>query len=189
LNGATYGDLVFEFDVSSPGKMTGTYMLDNLRIHSVPLIQSPNGVPPPPGYGGSVNLNVLGSAPVTQTYDLSPTQIPCEFHITKTIDKPSVSLMLGLDGTPTATCTYGPDPSDPSGKSWILSACTGGFTAGDLVNADWLSLAIVGGAPADEIRAQIALNPLGSLTGAGLLPPMPIFWGDYDTCNPAPPLR
>lgn len=186
LNDATYSDLVFEFDISSPGRITGTYLLDNLRVHSVPLIQSPTGQAPPPGYGGSVNLDVFGSAPTTQTYDLSPTQIPDDFHFTKTMDKPSVNLFLGLDGTPTTTCTYGQDPSDASGQSWILSSCTGGFKAGDLVNANWLSLAIVGGAATDELRAQIALSPLGDSTGANLIPPMPTFWGDYDTCIPSP---
>lgn len=186
LNGATYNDLVFEFDISSPGKITGSYLLDNLRVYSIELPQSPTGQEPPPGYGGSVNLDVLGPAPVTQTYDLSPTQIPSEFVVTKHVDKPSVSFQLGLDGTPTTTCTYGPNPSDLSGMSWTLSSCTSGFKAGDLVNADWLSLAIVDGAATDEIRAQIALSPLGSLTGAGLLPPMPTFWGNVDTCTPAP---
>ena len=57
------------------------------------------------------------------------------------------------------------------------------------MNANWASLAILGTIITDstrEIQAQLALNPLGDLAGAGLIPPMPTFWGDSDTCVPAP---
>ena len=199
LGGATYSDLTFEFDISSPGQVTGAYLLDNLRVHSVPLVQSPSGQPPPPGYGGSVNLDVFGvapvaplvsGAPVTGTFHLGPTQIPNGFHLKQgTVGSTTAQLQLGLDGTPTLTCTYGGDPNDPAHQSYILTSCGGGFQAGDLVNANWVSLAILGTFPADptrEIFAQLALNPLGDLAGSNLIPPMPTFWGNSDTCAPAP---
>jgi hypothetical protein len=185
LNGANFNDLTFQFDVISLG--FGTYLFDNLRVHSVPLIQSPTGTPPPPGYGGSVNLVVPGNAPVSQTFNLGPTQVPNGFHLKMgTAGATTVQLGLGLDGNPSFTCTYNPDSTDATGKSYILASCTGGFEAGDLVNANWVSMAIVGGDSSQTIRAQLALNPMGDLAGAGLLPPMPTFWGDADTCTPAP---
>jgi hypothetical protein len=187
LGGATFSDLRFEFDVSSPDETTGAYLFDNLRVHSVTLVQSPTGTPPPAGYGGSVNLVVFGNAPVTQTSNLGPTQIPNGFHLKMgTAGATTVQLQLGLDGNPAVTCTYTADASDSSGHSYILKSCTEGFEAGDLVNSNWVHLAIVDGDSTQEIRAQIAMNPMGDLTGAGLLPPMPTFWGDADTCIPAP---
>jgi hypothetical protein len=197
LGGATFSDLTFEFDVSSPGKITGAYLFDNLRVHSVPLIQSPTGQPPPPGYGGSVNLVVTENAPVTpvtpvtpviQNFNLGPTQIPNGFHLKLgTVGGSSVHLQLGLDGNPAVACTYGLDNTDAAGRSYMVDSCDGGFQAGDLVNANWVSVVILGGDSTErKIRAQLALSPMGDLTGAGLIPPMPTFWGDADTCVPAP---
>jgi hypothetical protein len=187
LGGATFSDLTFEFDVSSPGQITGTYLFDNLRVHSVPLVQSPFNQPLPPGYGGSVNLVVFGDAPVTETFNLDPAQIPNGFHLKLgTFGSTTVKLQLGLDGNPSLTCTYDGDATDSTDESYILNSCDGGFLAGDLVNANWVYMAIVGGVHAQKIRAQLALNPMGDLTGAGLIPPMPTFWGDADTCTPAP---
>jgi len=185
LNGATYNDLTIQFDVISLG--LGTYFFDNLRVHSVTLVQSPTGTPPPPGYGGSVNLVVQGNAPVTQSFNLGPTQIPNGFHLKLgTAGATTVQLKLGLDGNAAFTCTYNPDTTDSTGRSYVLSSCTGGLEAGDLTNANWVNMAIVGGDSTQTIRAQLALNPLGDMAGSGLLPPMPTFWGDADTCTPAP---
>jgi hypothetical protein len=187
LGGATFSDLTFEFDVTNPDAAKGAYLFDNLRVHSVELVQSPTGTPPPPGYGGSVNLVVFGNAPVAQSSALGPTQIPNGFHLKLgTSGGTTVELQLGLDGNPAFTCTYIPDATDSTGHSYILQSCKEGFKAGDLVNSNWVHLAIVDGDSTQEIRAQIAMNPMGDLTGAGLLPPMPTFWGDADTCIPAP---
>jgi len=187
LQGALFNDLTFEFDVSSPGKSTGTYLFDNLRVHSVPLVQNPTGQAPPPGYGGSVDLVVLGNAPVTRSFNLGPLQIPGNFHLkTGAAGASGVQLQVGLDGSPAMTCTYGADPSDGSGRSYSLTSCTGGFQAGDLVTANWVHMGITGGNDTQKIRAQLALNPLGDEAGAGLIPPMPTFWGDADTCIPSP---
>src|SRR5579863_7029432 len=71
LGAATFNDLTVELDISSPGKMTGAYLIDNLRVHSVALIQSPTGMPPPPGYGGSVNLVLYGDGAIEQSFDLA----------------------------------------------------------------------------------------------------------------------
>ena len=187
LGGAVFNDLVLEFDISSPGKITGTYLVDNVRVHSSGLSQDPTGQEPPPGYGGSVDLVVFGNAPVAQNHDLSPTQIPGGFHLKLgTVGSTHVEFKLGLDGNANVTCTYGPDANDDSGRSYVFNTCTGGFQPGDLVNSNWVSLGIVGGNDTQKIRAQIALNPLGDVAGAGLLPPMPTFWGDADACTPAP---
>jgi hypothetical protein len=187
LAGAAFNDLTFEFDVSSPGKTTGTYIFDNLRVHSTPLVQNPTGQAPPPGYGGSVDVVLLGNAPVTQSFNLGPLQIPAGFHLKLgTVGGTQVQLQIGLDGSPTTTCTYGADASDNSRRSYVLTSCTSGFQAGDLVTANWAHLAINGGDSTQKIRAQLALNPLGDQAGAGLLPPMPTFWGDADSCIPSP---
>jgi len=187
LDGGGFSDLVFEFDINSPGKITGSYLLDNLHVHSVPLVQSPTGEAPPPGYGGSVNLVVPGDAPVTQTFNIGPTQIPRGFHLKMgTAGSTTVQFQLGLDGQPTLTCTYGKDGTDSTGKTYVLTSCNNGFQLGDLVNANWVHVGINGGSSSQKILAQLALNPLGDLTGPGLIPAMPTFWGDSDTCVAAP---
>jgi hypothetical protein len=144
LNGATYDDMIFEFEVSAPGKVRGAYLFDNLRVHSVELTQSPTGEAPPSGYGGSVDLVVPGGPPVTQTFSLGPAQIPSGFHLKKgTAGGTTVQLELGLDSIPQLTCTYVPDTTDKTAESYIFKSCTGGYVAGDLVNANWVSLAIL----------------------------------------------
>ncbi|UWZ86810.1 hypothetical protein [Occallatibacter riparius] len=187
LDGKDFNDLVFQFVVGSPEKVRGTLVFDNLRVHSVDLVQSPTGNPPPAGYGGSLDLVVSGDAPVSKSFDLGPTQIPAGFHLKKgTAGSTTVQLALGLDSKPSLTCTYNPDKTDTSNESYILQSCTGTNVAGDLVSSNWISLTIQGGDSSQQIRAQIALNPLGDRTGSGLIPAMPTFWGDADACTPAP---
>jgi hypothetical protein len=187
LNGADFSDMIFEFEVSSPGRVRGTYLFDNLRVHSVELVQSPTGSAPPAGYGGSVDLVVPGNAPVTQTFDLGPVQIPSGFHLKKGVaGSTTVQLQYGLDGTPALTCTYKPDTTDTTHESYILKSCTDTYEPGDLVSANWVSLEITGGAVGQQLNAQLALSPLGDLTGSGLIPAMPTFWGSSDACTPAP---
>lgn len=183
LGGATFDDLTFRFHLSSPGTGAGTYLFDNLRVHSVPPISAT----PPAGYGGSVDLVAIGSTPVAQLFDIGIVQVPDGFHLKLgTADTTTVELDLGHDGTPAFTCTYGADPFDPSGKSYSLTSCTGGMQPGDLVGANWAQLTIVGGDASMKLRAQLASNPVGDLVGGGIIPPMPTFWGDFDGCVPAP---
>ena len=187
LGGNDFSDLIFEFVIGSPEKVRGAYLFDNLRVHTVDLVQSPTGTPPPAGYGGSLDLVVPGDAPVSQSFDLGPVQIPAGFHLKKgTARSTAVELGLGLDSKPVLACTYTPDSSDSSDESYILQSCTGSNVAGDLVSANWISVAIQGGDSSQQIRAQIVRSPLGDLAGSGLIPPMPTFWGDADTCTPAP---
>ena len=187
LEGKDFNDLVFEFVIASPEKVPGKYLFDNLRVHSVEFVQSPTGNPPPAGYGGSLNLVVRGDVPVSKLFDLGPVQIPAGFHLKRgTAGSSSVKLELGLDSKPAVTCTYTPDDSDKSDRSYTLQDCDGANVAGDLVSANWISIAIQGGSSSQQIRAQIALNPLGDQAGSGLIPPMPTFWGDADACTPAP---
>jgi hypothetical protein len=187
LGGVSFNDLTFLFMLSSPGTGAGTYLFDNLRVHSVALVTANAGTRPPPGFGGSVDLVAIGNTPAAQLFDAGPVQVPDSFHLKLgTAGTTTVQLDIGYDGTPAFTCMYGADSSDPSGKSYILISCTGGMQAGDLVGASWARLTIVGGDPSMKIRAQLAKNPVGDLVGGGIIPPMPTFWGDSDGCIPAP---
>ncbi len=183
LSGATFSDLTFELDINSPGKVTGAYLLDNLRVHSPPTDSNT----PPPGYGLSVELVAIAgtSNPATASFDASPVQVPEDFHFMKPTDSSSATLELdlGYDGTPSFTCLYGPDPSDS--LHYVLASCTGGVQAGDLVGASWARLTILN-ATTGKVRAQLARNPVGDAVGRGIIPPMPTFWGDFTNCVPAP---
>ena len=181
LGGAAFNDLTFRFQLSSPAGTQGPYLFDNLRVHAVPLVTAPTSTPP--GYGGSVDLVVFGGTPVTQSFTLEPVQVPKGFHLKLgAAASTSVELQLGLDGNPTFTCMYLPDSSDPALQSYIFASCTGSFEPGDLVTANWVQLAIVNGNPSQKIRAQLAENPVGDQTGAGIIPPMPTFWGNIEGC-------
>ncbi len=180
-------DLVFEFDVSSTSSIQGSYLFDNLRVHSIELVQTPKGTAPPAGYGGSLVLNVTGNKPVKQSFTLGPIQIPSGLHLkTGTAGSTTLQLEAGVDTNTASTCTYEPDTSDKSGQSYKLNSCTGPYTEGDLVNANWISMTMKGGESSQQVYAQLVLSPLGDLTGSGLLPAMPTFWGTADTCSPAP---
>ena len=187
LGGATFNDLVFQFLLSSPGTGAGTYLFDNLRVRSVALVTATTGTKPPPGYGGSVDFVVFGGTPMAQVFDVGVVQVPDDFHLKLgTVGTTSVQLDLGYDGTPSFTCTYNPDSTDPNGKSYTFKSCTGGMQPGDLVGADWARLTIVGGDTTIKLRAQLAKNPVGDTSGVGIIPAMPTFWGDFDGCTPAP---
>ena len=184
LAGAVFTDLTFEFDLNSPGKITGTYVLDNLRVHSPPT----DSAALPPNYGHSVDLLVIGNTPTTSTFTAEVVQVPGDFVFIKPVDVPSTSLRLdlGYDGNSSFNCTYGVDPSDPTNLHYILTSCTNGMQAGDLVGASWARLAILNGDDTGKLRAQLASNPIGDLTGRGIIPPMPTFWGGAFDCTPAP---
>jgi len=186
LDGTNFTDLTFIFMISSPGQLTGPYLLDNLRVHSVPLVQAGLNTQPPPGYGGSVDFAVYGGTPVAQSFNIGVVQVPEEFHLKlgKAGAATTVQLELGYDGTPSFTCTYNPDPNDATDTNYILASCTGGMKAGDLVPADWASLNIAGGDSTMKLRAQLAENPVGDTAGTGVIPAMPTFWGDFDGCIP-----
>lgn len=187
LDKAKVNDLVFEFDVSSPSRVMGTYLFDHLRVHSVELVQSPKGTAPPSGYGGSVDLTVTGTKPVKQTFSLDPIQIPRGMHLKKgTTGITVLQFEAGLDSSTAVTCAYVPDATDKSGQSYKVHSCTGNYQAGDIISANWVSLAILGGKASQQVYAQLARRPMGDLTGSGLLPAMPTFWGNSDTCTPAP---
>ncbi len=187
LKGAKFSDLIFEFVVSSPTKVVGTYLFDNLRVHSVEMVQPPTGSAPPAGYGGSLSVLVLGNKPFTESFALNPTQIPSGFHLKKgTTGKTTVQFELGLDSTPTTSCSYIPESTDSSDQSYVLKSCTAGYRAGDIVSANWVNVAIEQGISTQELDAQLVVAPLGQMTGSGLIPPMPTFWGNADTCTPQP---
>jgi hypothetical protein len=187
LSGGSFNDLTFQFQLHSPGTGAGTYLFDNLRVHSVALVTANASTRPPAGYGGSVDLVAIASTPASQLFDAGPVQVPDSFHLKLgTAGSTTVELDLGYDGTPAFTCTYGADSSDPTGKSYVLISCTGGIQAGDLLGASWAQLTIIGGDPSVKLRAQLARSPVGDLVGGGIIPPMPTFWGDSDGCTPAP---
>jgi hypothetical protein len=186
LGSTKFNDLIFELDLNSP-QSASTFMFDNLRVHSVPLVTGTAGIKPPAGFGGSVDLIAIGNTPAAQTFDIGPVQVPDSFHLKLgTAGATTVQLALGFDGTPANTCTYFPDSADTTGTSYALNFCTGGLQAGDLVGSNWAKLTIVGGDGSMKIRAQLARRPVGDLLGAGVIPAMPTFWGDFDACVPAP---
>ncbi len=185
LAGATFSDLTFEFDISSPGKMTGDYLLDNLRVHAPP---SNSDNTPPPGYGLSVEILVTGDNPkASASFDASALQVPEDFHFMKPVDSSSATLALdvGYDGKSSFTCSYHPDPSDNTLLHFILISCTNGKQTGDLVGASWAQLTL-GNATTGKLRAQLARNPVGDLVGRGIIPAMPTFWGGFTDCVPQP---
>jgi hypothetical protein len=185
LGAAAFNDLTFQFLISSPGTGQGTYLFDNLRVHSVQLVDATLNNQPPPGYGGSVDFVVFGGTPVAHQFNIGVVQVPENFHLKLgAAAGTTVDLDLGYDGTPSFTCIYSPDTTDATGKSYALASCTGGMKAGDLVGANWANLNILGGDPSMKIRAQLALNPVGDTAGTGIIPPMPTFWGDFDGCAP-----
>jgi len=187
LTEVSFNDLVFEFAVIAPSSIEGEYIFDNLRAHSVELTQSPKGEAPPTGVGGSIDLAITGNKPANHTFLLSPTQIPSSFHLKKgVVGKTTVQLELGLDSTPELTCTYVAASNSASEESYKLKSCSNGFIAGDLVQSNWMGIQLVNGSLSQQLHAQLALNPLGDLSGSGLIPPMPTYWGDSDGCTPAP---
>lgn len=186
LGGPAFSDLVFQFKLSSPG--SGSYLFDNLRAHSVPLVMSDVNTVPPPGYGGSIDLAAIGNTPVSQSFNAGPIQVPDAFHLkTGTAGGTTVQLEFGYAaGTPAITCSYNPDSSDPTGASYIFGSCTGMFQPGDLVGASWAQLTILNGDSTMKILAQLAMNPVGDQVGGGVIPAMPTYWGAGDGCTPSP---
>jgi hypothetical protein len=186
LSGPAFTDLVFQFRLTSPG--AGTYLFDNLRAHSVPLVTTDIHTVAPPGYGGSIDLAVTGNTPVSQSFNAGPIQVPNAFHLkTGTAGGTTVQLEYGYAaGTPAVTCLYSPDTSDPTGKSYIFTSCTGVFQPGDLIGASWAQLAILNGASTLQMLAQLATNPVGDMVGGGVIPVMPTYWGATDGCSPTP---
>ena len=68
----------------------------------------------------------------------------------------------------------------------MLKSCTGGIQAGDLVSVNFAVLGIVDGESSMKMSAQLAKSPLGDFVGGGVIPPMPTFWGGFNSCVPAP---
>jgi hypothetical protein len=169
-------DLVLHFRLHTPGRDSGTYVFDNVRVRS-PLA-------PPPGAGQSIDLVALrsydppSSTPGTATFPPQVVQIPQSFHVKLgSAGQGTVSLELGRSGSASILCTYA---ASKDGTDYVYSSCTGGYSPGDLVNAGSAVLTIVDGdhsAPT-KIRAQLAGSPLGDTLGNDLIPPMPTFWGD-----------
>jgi hypothetical protein len=186
LGDAEFNDLVFEFDLSSPKPITGAYLFDNLRVHSVDLVQKPTGAAPPAGYGGSVDVTVTGNKAVKQSFSLDPIQIPSGLHLKAgTAGATTVQLEAGVDSNTNFTCKYVADDSDKTGQSYKLESC-GQNEAGDLISSNWVSLAIEGGKASQQLYAQLVLSPLGDQAGSDLLPAMPTFWGSANSCSPSP---
>ena len=178
LGGATFDDLEFRLRVHSPGhRPAGAFRFDNLRVHSPST--------PPAGAGQPLDLTALLSyAPAANTpgqasFPVGVVQVPQSLHVKlgSAGNGGSATLDLGFGGTPSITCTFA---AAQGGTAYDLASCTGGHQAGDLVGADFARLTVVAGDPAagsTKVRAQLALNPVGDQAGAGVIPPLPTFWG------------
>jgi len=187
LRSTTFNDIIFEFKLAGENK--GEYLFDNLRVRSTQLSTATAATVPPPGYGGSVDFDILGGVPGEKTFDVGPVQVPDRFHLKAGTAAPATTLRLELGysaASIVATCLYLTDATDPARKSYRFSSCSGGPQPGDIIGASWGRLGITNGAPPMRIRAQLARRPVGDQMGSGILPPMPTFWGDEDTCIPAP---
>lgn len=192
LGGATYNDLRFEFALDSEG--AGEYLLDNLRVRATQGVTATATTTVPPGFGGSVDFDlVLDGAGLLhdamQTFAVGPIQVPARFHVKAGVADPGSSMRLDLGYSAVSlvtTCVYVPDSLDPTQSSYAISSCTRGAQAGDLLGAAWARLQIVNGVAPVALRAQLALRPLGDQVGSRLIPPMPTFWGDDDTCVTSP---
>jgi hypothetical protein len=187
LADAAYSDLKIELDLTAP-EQKGEYLFDNFRIRSTQAVMTTAATRPPDGYGGSVDLDVLGGAgPVEKTFEVGPVQVPSQFHLNDGTAGPTVQLDLGYSaGSIVATCQYQPDPADQTRTSYVFISCTGGPQPGDIVGASWARLEILNGAPPQRIRAQLARRPAGDQVGSNIIPPMPTFWGDAESCVVAP---
>ncbi len=187
LNGSKFTDLVFWFQIKAASPINGAYLFDNLRVHSVAMVQSPENVAPPAGYGGALTLQTQGSKAFSRTFTLAPTQIPAGFQLKAgTTGTTTVQLELGLEASPQLSCLYAPQSTASTNMTYTWKSCSGGYRAGDLVKSNWVSLGIVGGISSQVLQAQLALSPLGDLSGSGLIPAMPTYWGEAHGCTPAP---
>jgi hypothetical protein len=188
LAGATYSDLVFTFNLQAPLASFGTYVFDNLRTKS-PASQPLGGQP-------SVDLTaMLATSPASNTpgfatFTTGSIQIPASFHVAVGDSGTGSALFeLGTGSTTSVACTY---KASSDTTSYVFSSCTTGNKAGDFVLASFARLTIQSAdpaAPLTKVKAQLALNAVGDQVGAGLLPPIPTFWGqtvaDFNTISQA----
>jgi hypothetical protein len=198
LKGATYKDLTFDLKLHAPAKASGAYLFDNMRLGSPAT--------PPPAPAASIDLVAITSyspaatTPGVANFPVGVVQVPQSFHVKLgSAGTGTATLALGYTNSSVVTCTY---VGATGGTSYVLSSCTGGAQAGDLLGADFAQLTIVSGDPTagpTKIRAQLAENPVGDVTGGNVIPPMPTFWGDtaasanqiatdyFNAVNAAPP--
>lgn len=187
LAGKTFSDLTVGIVIDVPQNSPGTYLVDNLRLK--------NSVRPPvptPGANGewtvpegqsttlvawkSMTAGVadqVGTASFTQAL----VQVPQSLHVVKgAAGGGSATLLLGLTGSTATTCTY---RGDSTGANYVVSSCTGGAKAGDLLAADSATLTVVAAdakSPKTKIQAQLALNPAGDDIVQGMTP-IPTWFG------------
>lgn len=195
LGTARFTDLSFELVLTS--QVGGEYLFDNLRVRSVGGVTADATTRPPAGYGGSVDLDLTlpdppgedANAPVAveQTFDVGAIQVPDRLRLKAGTALGSARLEFGYSPTAiVASCLFLPDTLDTTQRSYVASSCTGGPQPGDIMSASWVRLTERGGVAPLRLRAQLARRPLGDQIGSGLIPPMPTFWGDEDTCTSQP---
>lgn len=180
LAGATYSDLVFTLNLQAPLGSLGTYVFDNLRAQS-PASQSVGAQP-------SVDVTaMLATSPASNTpgfasFATGSMQIPGSFHVAVGDAGTGTALFeLGTGSTTSVACTY---KASSDAASYVFSSCTTGNTAGDFVIANFARLTLQSAdpaAPLTKVKAQLALNAVGDQVGAGLVPPIPTFWGQTVT--------
>ena len=170
-----------------PQNSPGTYLLDNLRLKN--SILPPRPAPTSSGTwdvapGQSATLVAWKSMTsgvadqiATVTFTQSLVQVPQSLHVVKgSAGGGTATLVLGLTGGTATTCTF---RGDSAGANYVLTSCTGGGKAGDLLPADSATLTVNTAdpnSPKTKIQAQIALNPAGDDIVQGL-PPIPTYLG------------
>jgi hypothetical protein len=176
LAGATFDDLVFHIRLRAPGKAHESFAFDNLRV------RSPGS--PLPGSGRSADLLAIlsyapaSSTPGEATFPVGLVQIPESLHVKRgSAGRGHARLQLGFGTSVFTACTF---RATHDGTGYRLRGCSGGPRAGDLVAADHARLELADGDPGagpTKVLAQLAVNPVGDTAGAGIIPPMPTFWG------------
>jgi hypothetical protein len=181
LHGASYGDLTVGLVLNVPGDTTGVYAIDNLRVRGA------LGPPPTDGSQITAGQSVLvepfkayappASGIAEHSFVPGVIQIPQSLHVVSgRAGTGSTTFAWKLGAAAATVCTY---TAAVSGVDYAFGSCTGGARAGDLVPADAIRVTVVDGdstAGKTQIKAQIALNPVGDELVTGL-PAIPTFFG------------
>lgn len=179
LEGATFSDLTIGVALNVPQSSPGTYRLDHLRLKSSKLSPAPASVDDISA-GESISLVASRDAGSSETpeeaFAQGIIQIPGSFHsVEGTAGSGSAHFQYRFGDGDTVTCEYDGDEA----LEYVFSSCSNGLEAGELVPADFVRLEVVSGDPSEEriqVRAQIALNPLGDEILPGLAP-IPTYFG------------
>src|SRR5262249_10919775 len=73
-------EVVFQFELDVSTSIHGTFIFDNLRVHST-VLPTGHGTSRPAGYGNSVDLVAEGAIPAAENLEAGSVQVPEGFHL------------------------------------------------------------------------------------------------------------